>query len=36
VSFCVYPAEAGHNYGDIVAQGFPKRIFNRNGKAVIE
>jgi glucose-6-phosphate isomerase len=26
VSFCVYPAEAGHNYGDIKEQGFPKRI----------
>lgn len=36
VSFCVYPAEAGHNYGDIAAQGFPKRIFNRNGQAIIE
>lgn len=36
VSFCVYPAEAGHNYGDIAAQGFPKRIFARNGECVIE
>jgi glucose-6-phosphate isomerase len=26
ISFCVYPAEAGHNYGDIKKQGFPKRI----------
>lgn len=26
ISFCVYPAEAGHNYGDIKEQGFPKRI----------
>jgi len=26
VSFCVYPAEAGHNYGDIATGGFPKRI----------
>jgi glucose-6-phosphate isomerase len=26
VSFCVYPAEAGHNYGDIATEGFPKRI----------
>lgn len=26
VSFCVYPGEAGHNYGDIQVQGFPKRI----------
>lgn len=27
VSFCVYPAEAGHNYGDIATEGFPKRLF---------
>ncbi len=26
ISFCVYPAHAGHNYGDIQTQGFPKRI----------
>ncbi len=26
ISFCVYPAEAGHNYGDILEQGFPRRI----------
>jgi glucose-6-phosphate isomerase len=26
VSFCVYPAEAGHNYGDIRENGFPRRI----------
>lgn len=32
ISFCVYPAEAGHNYGDIEKQGFPKRIVLRNGK----
>jgi len=36
ISLCVYPGEAGHNYGDIVAQGFPKRVFIRNGKEVIE
>jgi glucose-6-phosphate isomerase, archaeal len=36
VSFCVYPAEAGHNYGDIAKQGFPKRIFERDGRCVIE
>jgi glucose-6-phosphate isomerase len=29
ISFCVYPAEAGHNYGDIKEQGFPKRIFEK-------
>jgi glucose-6-phosphate isomerase len=36
VSFCVYPAEAGHNYGDIAQEGFPKRIFERKGQCVIE
>jgi glucose-6-phosphate isomerase len=36
VSFCVYPAEAGHNYGDIAVQGFPKRLFSRQGECVIE
>ena len=32
ISFCVYPAEAGHNYGDIEKEGFPKRVFLVNGK----
>ncbi len=36
VSFCVYPAEAGHNYGDIAKEGFSKRIFRRHGECVIE
>jgi len=36
VSFCVYPAEAGHNYGDIAKQGFPKRVLWRQGRCVIE
>ena len=36
VSFCVYPGNAGHNYGDIEQEGFGKRIFLRNGKTVIE
>ena len=31
ISFCVYPAEAGHNYGDIATEGFPKRVFIRQG-----
>ncbi len=35
-SFCVYPAEAGHNYGDIELEGFPRRIMNRGGEIVIE
>lgn len=36
ISLCVYPAEAGHNYGDIEREGFPRRIFIRNGKTVVE
>ena len=36
VSFCVYPANAGHNYGDIEKEGFPRRIFERDGKVVVE
>lgn len=36
VSFCVYPAEAGHNYGDIAVAGFPQRIFLRAGQVVID
>ena len=36
VSFCVYPADAGHNYGDIATEGFPRRVYVRQGKAVIE
>jgi glucose-6-phosphate isomerase, archaeal len=26
ISFCVYPAHAGHNYGDIQTEGFPRRV----------
>ncbi len=35
ISFCVYPAEAGHNYGDIETEGFPKRIRRKSGRVVI-
>ena len=35
ISFCVYPANAGHNYGDIQSEGFPRRAFNREGKTVV-
>jgi glucose-6-phosphate isomerase len=35
VSFCVYPAEAGHNYGDIETEGFPCRVIRRHGKGVV-
>jgi glucose-6-phosphate isomerase len=36
ISFCVYPGDAGHNYGDIKEEGFPKRIFIRNDDVIIE
>ncbi|MFP3958667.1 MAG: glucose-6-phosphate isomerase family protein [Spirochaetaceae bacterium] len=36
VSYCVYHAEAGHNYGDINREGFLKRVLKRNGKVTIE
>ena len=36
ISFCVYPGDAGHNYGDIEREGFPKRVFRRGGKIVVE
>jgi len=36
ISFCVYPGDAGHNYGDIASDGFPKRVFCREGREVIE
>jgi glucose-6-phosphate isomerase len=35
VSFCVYNAEAGHNYGDIETEGFVKRVLKVDGKPVI-
>jgi glucose-6-phosphate isomerase len=35
VSFCVYNAEAGHNYGDIETEGFAKRVVSEGGKPVI-
>jgi glucose-6-phosphate isomerase len=36
ISFCVYLADCGYNYGDIEKEGFPKRVFNKNGRIVIE
>jgi glucose-6-phosphate isomerase len=36
ISLCVYPGDAGHNYGDIRTDGFPKRVFKRGGKIIIE
>ena len=35
VSYCVYPGEAGHNYGDIEQEGFPGRVMLENGAAVV-
>jgi glucose-6-phosphate isomerase, archaeal len=36
ISFCVYPANSGYNYGDIEKEGFPKRAFARAGKLEIK
>ncbi|MGD0896757.1 MAG: glucose-6-phosphate isomerase family protein [Thermoguttaceae bacterium] len=36
VSLCIYPGDAGHNYGDIRTQGFPKRVFRRGHGIVVE
>jgi len=35
VSFCVYNAEAGHNYGDIETEGFVKRVMNNFGTVAL-
>jgi glucose-6-phosphate isomerase len=36
VSLCFYPGDAGHNYGDIRTEGFPKRVFRRGHEIVIQ
>jgi glucose-6-phosphate isomerase len=36
ISLCIYPGDAGHNYGDIQTEGFPKRVFKRNGQVVVQ
>jgi glucose-6-phosphate isomerase len=36
ISLCIYPGDAGHNYGDIKTDGFPKRVFLREGQVVVE
>ena len=36
ISFCTYPAEAGHNYGDIEVEGFGVRLLEKDGEPVIE
>jgi glucose-6-phosphate isomerase len=35
ISLCIYPGDAGHNYGDIKSEGFPKRVFKRNGQIIV-
>lgn len=35
-SLCMYPGDAGHNYGDIQTSGFPKRVFRRGNQVVVE
>ena len=36
ISFCAYPGDAGHNYGDIETEGFPKRVFKIDGEVRVE
>ena len=33
ISFCVYPADAGHNYGDIEKEGFPRGALPQRWRA---
>ena len=35
ISFCVYPGDAGHDYGTIESKGFKKRIVEIDGKPEI-
>ncbi len=35
ISFCVYPGDAGHDYGTIETEGFRKRIVEIDGKPAI-
>ena len=35
ISLCIYPAEAGHNYGDIESEGFPKRVVKTGGQVTM-
>lgn len=36
ISLCLYPGDAGHNYGDIRTEGFPKRVLRRGSEIVVE
>jgi hypothetical protein len=31
----MYPGDAGHNYGDIRTEGFPRRVFLHEGKVTV-
>ena len=35
ISLCLYPGDAGHNYGDIKTEGFPKRVYQRSGEVIV-
>jgi len=35
ISFCIYPGDAGHDYGTIETEGFKKRIVEIDGKPAI-
>lgn len=35
ISLCIYPGNAGHNYGDIETEGFTKRVFDDHGSPVV-
>ena len=35
ISFCVYPGDAGHDYGTIETEGFRKRIVEIDGHPVV-
>jgi glucose-6-phosphate isomerase, archaeal len=35
ISLCMYPGDAGHSYGDIKSEGFPKRVYQRGGEIVV-
>ena len=35
ISFCAYPADAGHNYGDIEKEGFSRRVFQTEAGEIV-
>ena len=35
VSLCLYPGDAGHNYGDIRSSGFPRRVYRKDGRVIV-